>query len=160
MNTPANHEWKSSLRYDFTPFQALETKSYKNDPYGVFFRIRSDSLNMNNTAFSFSWLVKLNIERPILGTNPSSLRFEKHMSLDLSFDKIYQVFVTLFELVKLKRGTYQSSWGKWEGNHFCKKNGSSLSLPLNMALVCISFHSIGYSWWSPSHLLTVHIIDR
>ena len=63
---------------------------------------------MNDTEFYFSGLVKLDIERPVLGTNPSSLRFVKHMGLDLSSDKLYQVFVTLFELVKLKRGTHRS----------------------------------------------------
>ena len=78
----------------------------KKDPHGVFFRDHSDSLNMNDTEFSFIGLVKLNIEKPGLGTNPSSLRFVKHMSLDLSSDKQYQVFVTLFELIKLKRGTH------------------------------------------------------
>ena len=56
------------------------------------------------------------------------------MSLDLSSDELYRVFVTLFELVKPKRGTHQSWWGKWEGNHFVN-NGSCFSLPLNMALV-------------------------
>ena len=61
----------------------------KKDPHGVFFRIRSDSLNMNDTKFSFSGLIKLNIERPALGMNHSSLRFVKYMSLDLSFDKLY-----------------------------------------------------------------------
>ena len=80
----------------------------KKDPFGVFFRIRSDSLNMNDGEFSFSGLVKLKIERSILGMNPSSLRFVKHMRLDLSFDKLYRVFVTLFELIKPKRGTHQS----------------------------------------------------
>ena len=78
----------------------------KKDPFGVFFRIRSDSLNMKDTEFSSSRLVKLNIERLVLGMNPSSLRFVKHMSLDLSSDKLYRVFVTLFELVKLKIGTH------------------------------------------------------
>ena len=80
----------------------------KKDPFRVFFYIRSDSLNANDTEFSFSGLVKLNIERPVLGMNPSSLRFVKHMSLDLSSDKLYRVFVTLFELIKSKRGTHQS----------------------------------------------------
>ena len=28
------------------------------------------------------------------------------------------MFVTLFELVKTKRGTHQPWWEKWEGNHF------------------------------------------
>ena len=64
----------------------------KKDPHGVFFCIRLDSLNMNDTKFSFSGLIKLNIERPILGMNPSSLKFVKHMGLDLSFDKLYRVF--------------------------------------------------------------------
>ena len=107
----------------------------KMTPFGIFFRNRSDSLNMNDTEFSFIGFIKLNIERPILGKNPSSLRFIKHMSLDLSFDKLYWVFVTLFELVKPKRGTHRSWWGKWEGNNFAN-NGSCFSLPLYMALVC------------------------
>ena len=80
----------------------------KKDPSRVFFHNHSDSLNMNDTKFSFSGLVKLNIERPVLETNPSSLRFVKYMSLELSSDKIYRVFVTLFELAKPKRGTHQS----------------------------------------------------
>ena len=92
--------------------------------------------------------LKLNIERPILGTNPSSLKFVKHMRLDLSSDKLYRVFVTLFELVQLKRGTHRSWWGKWEGNHFAN-NGSCLSLPLNMALVC-TIMSVNWVFsWSP-----------
>ena len=78
-----------------------------------------------------------------MGMNPSSLRFVKHMSLDLSFDKLYRVFVTLFELVKLKRGIHQPWWGKCKGNHL-ENNGNCLSLPLNMALVYTSCQSIGY----------------
>ena len=35
---------------------------------------------MNDTDFSFIGLVKLNSERPILGTNPSSLKFVKYES--------------------------------------------------------------------------------
>ena len=105
-NTPANHEWKISLRYYLILFRALGTKSYEKGPFGVFSCVRSDSLNMNDTKFSFIGLVKLNIERSVLGTKPSSLRFVKHMSLDLSSDKLYRVFVTLFELVKPKRGTH------------------------------------------------------
>ena len=115
----------------------------KKYPHGVFFRIRLDSLNMNDTEFSFSGLIKLNIERPILGMNPSSLRFVKHMSLDLSSEKLYRVFFTVFELIKPKIGTHRSWWGKWEGNHFVN-NGSCLLLPLNMALVYTSCQSIGY----------------
>ena len=105
-------------------------------------------LIMNDTEFYFSGLVKLNIGRPILGLNPSFLRFVKHMRLDLSSDKLYRVFVTLFELVKPKRGTHRSWWGKWEGNHFVN-NGSCLSLPLNMALVC-TIMSVNWVFsWSP-----------
>ena len=62
---------------------------------------------MNDTKFCFNGLAKLNIERPVLESNPFSLRFIKHMSLELSLDKLYQVFVNLFELVKIKRGTHQ-----------------------------------------------------
>ena len=123
----------------------------KRDSFGFFFYICSDSLNMNDIEFSFSGLIKLNIERPVLGSNPSSLRFVKHMSLDLSSDKLYRVFVSLFELIKLKRGTHRSWWGKWEGNHFVN-NESCLSVPLNMALVC-TIMSVNWVfswslWWS------------
>ena len=79
--------------------------------------------------------------------NPSSLRFVKHMRLYLSSDKLYRVFVTIFELVKPKRGTHRPWCGKWEGNNFAI-NGSCLSLPLNMALV---FTIISVNWvfiWS------------
>ena len=31
------------------------------------------------------------------------------------------MLVTLFELIKRKRGTHQPWWGKWEGNHFADK---------------------------------------
>ena len=75
---------------------------------------------MNNTEFSFSGLVKLNIERPVLGWNPSSLMFVKHMSLDLSFDNLYQVFVTLFELVKPKKRYSSIMMGEMGRESFCK----------------------------------------
>ena len=106
------------ILHRFGPWRLNHTKK---DPHGVFFRIRSDSLNMNDTEFSFTGLVKLNIERPVLETNPSSLKFVKHMSLNLYSDKLYRVFATLFELKKPKRGTHRSRWGKWEGNHFANK---------------------------------------
>ena len=61
--------------------------------------------------FSFVGLVKQNDERPYLGTNPSFLRFVKHMRMDSSLDGIKRVFVTLFELVKMKRGTHLLIWG-------------------------------------------------
>ena len=107
----------------------------KKDPFGVFFRNHSDSLNMNDTKFSLIGLIKLNIERPALGTNPSFLRFVKHMSLDLSSNKLYRVFVTLFEIVKPKEALIKHGGGNGKGNNFAN-NGNCLSLPLNMALVC------------------------
>ena len=66
---------------------------------------------MNDTDFAFVGLVKLNTERPVQGTNPSFLRFVKYMRMDLSSDKLKQVFVTLFGLIKMKRGTHLSRWG-------------------------------------------------
>ena len=70
MNTPANHDWKSSLGYYFTLFRALETKSYEKGTFGVFFCLRSNSLNMNDTELNFIGLVKLNTERPFFGNKP------------------------------------------------------------------------------------------
>ena len=58
---------------------------------------------MNDIEFNFNGLVKLNIERPFLGTNSSFLRFVKHVRMDLSYDKLQRVFVTLFEIVKMKK---------------------------------------------------------
>ena len=39
----------------------------KKDPFGVFFCLRSDSLNMNDTEFALIGIVKLNTKRPIVG---------------------------------------------------------------------------------------------
>ena len=69
-------------------FFGLGELFYEKGPYGVFFHGSSNSLNMNDTEFSFIGLIKLNMERPFLGTNPSSLRFVKYMSLDLSLDEL------------------------------------------------------------------------
>ena len=80
----------------------------KNDPL-EFSLVCSDSLNMNYTEFSSIGLIKLNIERPFFfGMNPSFLKFVKYMGMDLSSDELKRVFVTLFELVKMKKGTHQS----------------------------------------------------
>ena len=70
---------------------------------------------MNDIEFSFGGLVNLNTERPILGTNPSSLRFVKHMSLEFSSDNLYRVFVTLFELVKPKEALIDHDGGNGKG---------------------------------------------
>ena len=43
---------------------------YEKGPCGVFFRGRSDSLNMNDTELTFIGPVKLNIERPSFGNEP------------------------------------------------------------------------------------------
>ena len=94
----------------------------KKDPFGVFFCDHSDSLNMNDTDFSFIGLVKLNIERPVLGMNPSSLRFVKHMSFKLSSNDLQRVFVTLFELQTMKKRHSSTIMGELrEGNHFSNK---------------------------------------
>ena len=44
--------------------------------------------------------------------NPSFLRFVKHVRMDLSYDKLQRVFVTLFELVKTKKRHSSSMMGK------------------------------------------------
>ena len=51
-------------------FFGLGELFYEKGPCGVFFRGRSDSLNMNDTEFLFIGLVKLNIERPIFWNEP------------------------------------------------------------------------------------------
>ena len=66
---------------------------------------------MNDTDFTFIELIKLNDEGPYPRTNPSFLRFVKRMRMDSSLDEIKRVFVTLFGLVKMKRGTHPLRWG-------------------------------------------------
>ena len=75
---------------------------------------------MNDTEFAFIGLIKLNIERPFLGMNPSSLRFVKHMTLDFSSYKLYRVFVTLFGLVKPKKRHSSIMMGEMGRESFCK----------------------------------------
>ena len=53
--------------------------------------------------FSFIGLVKSNDEGPFMGMNPTFLRFIKHVRIDTSLNELQQVFVTLFELVKMKK---------------------------------------------------------
>ena len=60
--------------------------------------------------FAFIGLIKLNDERPNLGMNPSFLRFVKNMRMDSSLDEFQRVCVTLFGLIKMKRGTHLSRW--------------------------------------------------
>ena len=87
-NTPANHEWKSSLRYYFILFWALGTKLYEKGPFGVFFRGRSDSLNMNYTDFSFIRLIKLNIGRPFFGNEAILSQVRKTYEFVLVFERV------------------------------------------------------------------------
>ena len=67
------------------------------------------------------------------------------MSLDLSLYELQRVFVTLFEIIKNEKESLINHDGGNGKGIILQINGSSLLLPLNMALVCISFQSIGYS---------------
>ena len=68
------------------------------------------SLSEHETTneFAFIRIIKSNNEGPFLGMNPAFLRFIKHMRMDSSPDELQRVFVTLLELVKMKRGTHPS----------------------------------------------------
>ena len=79
----------------------------KKGPFGVFFHLRSDSLNMNDTEFT--------LRDPLLGMKPYFLRFMKYMRMDLSSDELQQVFATLFELVKIKKEELINHDGKIRG---------------------------------------------
>ena len=57
----------------------------KKDPFGVFFCNHSDSLDMNDTEFSFIGLVKLNIERPVFGKEPLLSQVRKKYEFGLVF---------------------------------------------------------------------------
>ena len=43
---------------------------YKKGPFGVFFCLHSESLNMNDAEFAFIGLIKLNTEGPFFGNEP------------------------------------------------------------------------------------------
>ena len=58
---------------------------YEKGPYGVFFRGRSDSLNMNDTKLTFIGLVKSNIERPSFGNEPLLSQVRKTYEFGLVF---------------------------------------------------------------------------
>ena len=51
-------------------FFGLDRLFYKKGPFGVFFCLRLDSLNMNNDEFDFTGIVKLNTERPFFEIEP------------------------------------------------------------------------------------------
>ena len=57
------------------------------------------------------------------------------------------MFVTLFELVKLERGTHQPWWGKREGNHFANKWQLFVPFEHGTYLHIISFNWV-FSWFS------------
>ena len=63
------------------------------------------------------------MEDPFLGMNPSFLRFIKHMRMGSSLDELQWVFVTLFELVKMKKRHSSIMMGELrEGNYLiCNK---------------------------------------
>ena len=100
---------------------------------------------MNNTKFSFSGIVKkLNIERPIFGNEPILSQVHKIYETGLVFwQAISSVGYPIWTRKTKKRhsSTMMEEMGR---NHFAN-NGSCLLLPLNMALVCTSCQSIGYS---------------
>ena len=58
---------------------------YEKGPCGVFFRGRSDSLNMNDTELNFIGIVKLNIERPSFGNKPLLSQVRKTYETRLVF---------------------------------------------------------------------------
>ena len=60
---------------------------YEKGPYGVFFRGRSDSLNMNYNKFSFNGLVKLKNERPLFQNEPLLSQVHKTYEFGLFFER-------------------------------------------------------------------------
>ena len=59
---------------------------YEKGPYGVFFCGHLDSLNMDDTEFSFIGLVKLNIEKRSFGNEPLLSRVCKTYEFGLVFE--------------------------------------------------------------------------
>ena len=66
---------------------------------------------MNDTEFTFIKIMKSNDQGPFMGMNFSFLKFVKHVRMDSSLDELQRVVVTLFGLIKMKRGTNPSIWG-------------------------------------------------
>ena len=60
---------------------------YEKGPYGVFFCGRSDSIDMNDTEFSFIGLIKSNIERPSFGNEPLLSQVLKKYEFGLVFGR-------------------------------------------------------------------------
>ena len=102
---------------------------------------------MNDTDFTFNRLVKVNSERPSFGNESLLSQVRKICVMDLSHYKLQLMFVTLFELVKMKRGTHPSRWGnRGKGGCFSFSFMVVYSPPLNMAPVCICIsEQLGFS---------------
>ena len=81
---------------------------------------------------------------PFLGENTSFLKFMKYMRMELSSDQLQWVFVTLFELVKMKKRHSSIMVGKLrEGNHFANKWKLFVTFEHGTCMHIIQ--SIGYS---------------
>ena len=59
--------------------------NYEKGPFGVFFRIHSDSLNMNDTELTFIGLIKLNTKIPSFGNKPLISQVRKTYENGLAF---------------------------------------------------------------------------
>ena len=66
-------------------FFGLDRLFYEKEPFGVFFCLRSGSLNMNDVEFAFIGLVKLNIERPFFGDKPLLSQVRKTYEFGIVF---------------------------------------------------------------------------
>ena len=86
-----------------------------------------------------------------LGRNPSFLRFIKHVRMDLSYDNLQRVFVTLFELVKIKKEKLilHEEEIKGKGNIFSFVSMAAHSPPLNVEPVYIFI----------SEQLSIHLVS-
>ena len=99
---------------------------------------------MSDTELNFIGLIKLNIERPSFGNESLLSQVCKTYEFGLVFGWAIMSVCYLLWTHKNKKRRSSTMMGKMGRKSFFKYNGS-LSLPLNMELVCISFQSIGYS---------------
>ena len=97
---------------------------------------------MNDTEFSFIGLVKLNIERPSFGNEPLLSQVRKTYEFGLVFG--WAITSVCYPLWTRKEALINHD-GENGKEIILQINGSSLLLPLNMALVCISFSQLGKS---------------
>ena len=82
----SSHQLEEFSKVLFYTFWASKTKLYKKRTFWSLLPFHSDSLNVNDTEFTFNGLTKLNTERPSFGNEPLLSQVHKTYENGLVFE--------------------------------------------------------------------------